>query len=131
MSRITFTLIALFFALPSYAGTPGTAAPAVAVTNATTQALVRQVSRSVVQVVVTGYEPTSDNGEGTAVARSRSIGSGAAIAAGGFIVTNAHVVAGAQRIDVVLPDEGGENTPFRQLSGRSVAASLIGVAPEL
>ena len=35
--------------------------------------------------------------------RQRSIGSGAIIDADGYIVTNAHVIAGAQRVQVVLP----------------------------
>jgi serine protease Do len=67
------------------------------------EALVRHVSQSVVQVKVTGYRPveTDTMRASAAVGRGRSIASGVVVAADGYIVTNAHVVAGAERIEVV------------------------------
>ncbi len=97
--------------------------------NSAVRVLVHDVRRSVVQVVVTGYQPAAD-GAATVLAHSRAIGSGAVIAAGGFIVTNAHVVAGAERIDVVLADADGDDTPLGH-RGRTVGARLVGAAEEL
>jgi len=102
----------------------------IGVTSATIQALVRGVGHSVVQVVVNGYRP-GDGGDGIVVARSRTIGSGVAIATGGYVITNAHVVAGAQHIELVLPDVDGDATPIGRTTGRTTRAALIGVAPEL
>lgn len=102
----------------------------IGVTSATIQALVHGVGHSVVQVVGNGYRP-GGGGDGIVVARSRTIGSGVAIADGGYVVTNAHVVSGAQRIELVLPDVDGDTTPVGRATGRTTRASLIGLAPEL
>src|SRR5260370_11773281 len=69
------------------------------------QSLVKRVTPSVVQVMVTGYGPleTGHGNTGLVIGRQRSLGSGVVIAPDGYIVTNAHVVAGAQRVQIVLP----------------------------
>src|SRR2546421_642067 len=72
--------------------------------SSSVQELAARVSMSVVQVYVTGYGSVDGNGKGEGglvIARQRSIGAGAIIDADGYIVTNAHVVAGAQRVQVV------------------------------
>jgi serine protease Do len=97
------------------------------------EALVRRVARSVVQVIVTGYRPVGTDPDRTdvAIGRTRTLGSGAVVGQDGYILTNAHVVAGAERIDVLLP--GGEEGPamFGSPAPRGVEARLIGVAPDL
>jgi len=103
----------------------------IGVTSATIQALVHDVGRSVVQVVVSGYRPANADSRGIVVARSRTIGSGVAIADGGYVVTNAHVVSGAERIDLLLPDADGEGTPLGPAGGKTTRAALVGVAPDL
>ena len=63
------------------------------------------MSPSVVQVLVTGYRTVDDANRGDSglvIGRQRSLGSGAIIDPNGYIVTNAHVVAGAQTVSVVL-----------------------------
>jgi serine protease Do len=99
------------------------------------ESLVRRVSPSVVQVVVTGYRPVErePGRTDTAFSRGRSIGSGVVIADGGYIVTNAHVVAGAERIDVIVSDNRGDDRRLRPAStgARIVQARLMGIAPEI
>ena len=60
-------------------------------------ALVTRVSPTVVQVLVTGYGPVESSREKTTdlvLGRQRSLASGVIIDPSGYIVTNAHVIAG-------------------------------------
>src|SRR5208283_1572552 len=66
-------------------------------------ALVKRVSPSVVQILVTGYGPLEEADRGSAgvvIGRQSAIGSGFIIDSDGYIITNAHVVNGAQRVQV-------------------------------
>jgi serine protease Do len=68
------------------------------------EAVVSKVSPAVVQIVVNGYGPIEDHGHETArIARRHSIGSGVIVDPDGYIITNAHVVEGAQRVRIILP----------------------------
>ncbi|PYR36023.1 MAG: peptidase S1 [Acidobacteria bacterium] len=105
--------------------------------NDSVQALVRRVSPSVVQVLVTSYAPIerSDPGDADAlVGTQRSIGSGVVIDSDGYVITNAHVVSGARQISVVLagagPSELSERRPSGVL-GRTRPARVVGMSPEL
>jgi serine protease Do len=103
--------------------------------SASIETLVRRVSHSVVQIKVTGYRPISSDTIQTAAAvgRGQSIASGVVVASDGYILTNAHVVAGAERIEVVLPALDDDDGPAR-LGGaapRIVEARLVGVAGDL
>ncbi len=73
--------------------------------NDSLQALARKVSPAVVQIEVTGFGPAeeSDRKQTALIVRQRDVGTGVIVAPDGYIMTNAHVVAGAQRIRVVLP----------------------------
>ena len=95
------------------------------------QSLVKRVSPSVVEVLVTGYGSASDEDEkgSTAVGRERSLGSGFIIESDGYIVTNYHVVRGADRVRVVLTPpvvESSQPTALLKSHGRILPARIVG-----
>jgi len=80
------------------------AGPALRPFNAALQALAEKVSPSVVQIQTSGFASVGE-GSGAPVGmvmRQHSLGSGVILDPDGFIITNAHVVQGAQRIKVEL-----------------------------
>ena len=104
--------------------------------NQSVDALIKKVSPSVVQILVTGYGPLEEGERGnttTIIGRQRAIGSGFVIEESGYIVTNAHVVNGAQRVQVILPNPNAESSLDAALSTRTriVPARIIGVSREL
>jgi len=68
------------------------------------EALAKKVSPAVVKILVTGYGPVSQDGRQNAavIGRQHAIGSGVIVDPNGYVITNAHVVAGAQQIRVTL-----------------------------
>ena len=73
--------------------------------NSAIEQLAARVSPAVVQILVTGYGPLEENNRGQTalITREHAIGSGMIVDSNGYIMTNAHVVDGAQRIHVALP----------------------------
>ena len=72
--------------------------------NDSLQQLASKVSPAVVQIEVTGFGPanSSDHREASFIVRQHAIGAGVIVDPDGYIMTNAHVVEGAQRIRVTL-----------------------------
>src|SRR5215469_3211941 len=104
--------------------------------NQSVDALIKRVSPSVVQILVTGYGPLEEGDRSnttTVIGRQRAIGSGFVIEESGYIMTNAHVVKGAQRVQVVLPNPSTESSLEAALSTRTrvVPARIVGVSQEL
>jgi len=105
--------------------------------NASVEDLTARVALSVVQVVVTGYAAVDERtrGEsGLVIGRQRSIGSGAIVDPDGYIVTNAHVVAGARQVQVVVHRDTTADGPVRSLAllaGQTVDARVVGIATDI
>ena len=73
--------------------------------NSAIEQLTARISPAVVQIMVTGYGALGENSHGqtAVITREHVIGSGVILDPEGYIMTNAHVVEGAQRIHVALP----------------------------
>jgi serine protease Do len=106
--------------------------------NESIDALTKKVWPSVVQVLVSSYGPREDGGgdrgdANVTVGRQQATGSGFVIDADGYIMTNAHVVSGARRVQIVLPAENADGTLATALSGRTylLAARIVGITTEL
>jgi serine protease Do len=99
--------------------------------NDSLQALAQKVSPAVAQVLVTGFGPVEDDNGGTGTAlitRQETLGSGVMVDPDGYIITNAHVVTGAQtiRVALTLPSDEAE-TGSPQPEKKEYKAKLIGV----
>src|SRR4029078_10230452 len=105
--------------------------------NESVDALTKKVCASVVHILVNSYgarEADVKAGEASVVVgRQRSVGSGFVIDAEGYILTNAHVVSGAQRLQIQLPTDNADGTLATALSGhmKLVQARIVGLATEL
>src|SRR5687767_324229 len=99
------------------------------------QDLSQKVSASVVQIFVTGYAPPDEDdrqGAGQPTVE-RSSGSGVIVDADGYIVTNAHVVENATRIEVDLPFAAIGGDPGRSIlgrRGRTIGAQIVAIDHE-
>ncbi|HXP44755.1 MAG TPA: trypsin-like peptidase domain-containing protein, partial [Candidatus Acidoferrales bacterium] len=111
---------------------PDESAPATAALmqlNNALEGLAAKVSPAVVQILVTGYGPLhqENRAETALIVRQHAVGSGVIVDSAGYIMTNAHVVEGAQRIRVALPlsTDSGRAVPVGKR--HIVEARLIGV----
>jgi serine protease Do len=92
------------------------------------EGLAARVCPAVVQILVTGYGPLHEESrsETALIVRQHAVGSGVIVDPAGYIITNAHVVEGAQRIRVALPfPSDGRTEP--EGKRRILEAKLIGV----
>jgi serine protease Do len=99
--------------------------------NTSLEALAQKVSPAVVQVLVRGFGPVEEENGTTntaVITRQQSLGSGVMVDPDGYIVTNAHVVAGAQTIRVMLTlptDDAAMAAPGAKK--KEYEAKLVGV----
>jgi serine protease Do len=102
--------------------------------NSAIENLTSRVSPAVVQILVTGYGPLEETSRSQTaiVTREHVIGSGVILDPNGYIMTNAHVVEGAQRIHVALPSPSADFPDQIAPIGkqRIVDARLVGIHRE-
>ena len=139
-TSVSLSLLAMLAAAPAAGGQrqpPALTQDPLVRMNMAVDALTRKVWPSVVQIVVSSYgarEDSAGRGEtSVVVGRQRSVGSGFVIDADGYIMTNAHVVNDAQRVQIMLPPENADGSVASALSGKVnlVNARIVGVASEL
>src|ERR1700678_471814 len=97
--------------------------------NDALETLAAKVSPAVVQILVTGYGPLHEQNrsETALIVRQHAVGSGVIVDPSGYIMTNAHVVEGAQRIRVALPLPGDSGRAVPVGRRHIIEARLIGV----
>jgi len=116
---------------------PAQGTDALARMNESIDALTKKVWPSVVQILVTGYGARGEAGRGgeasVIVGRQRSVGSGFVIDPEGYIMTNSHVIDGAQKVEIVVPPPDADGRLATALSGKMniVPARIIGTSSEL
>jgi len=130
------TLLFAVLAAPAHAQKPAAVPDALDRMNQAIDALTRRVWPSVVQILVTSYGAREESGRGETTAivgRQRSIGSGFVIDPDGYIMTNAHVVNGAQRVQVILPPTNADGSLATALSPKTniLQARIVGFTTEL
>ncbi len=137
MKGLRFLCI-LFICLvpPTAAGAQApAAAPALSDLSKSLQDLSAKVSPSVVQIFVTGYAPPDEEDRAATgePQLERSSGSGVIVDADGYIVTNAHVVENATRVEVELPFEasgGARGRSILKRRGRTVGGQIVSIDHE-
>jgi serine protease Do len=91
---------------------PSRRTDALHVFNESIQQLTESVSGAVVQVLTSGYSVSdrSANNAAAVLSPERGTGAGVVLTSDGYIVTNAHVVANARKIRVLLNDRERQRT---------------------
>jgi serine protease Do len=115
------------YAGPADAGAAGNV-PLLATFSHDLEQLTRQVAPSVVQIFTSGYGLASTGP--SIMSRQLGTASGVIIDPNGYIVTNAHVVAGARKVEVLLAgsEDGDEDHPsILQPRGTRIPARVVGV----
>src|SRR4051812_3374239 len=142
LSALLFIMLAVPIAaqrstVSSAARTVPASADPLEVYNDSVDTLVKKVWPSVVQILVTSYGPRAEESDranaNVVLGRQRSIASGFVIDPDGYIMTNAHVINGAQRIEVVIPPSDADGSLQAALSPRTriVPARGIGMTTEI
>ncbi len=105
--------------------------------NDSIEALVQRVSPSVVQILVTGYGSAEDSSRkqtNDVIGRRQAVGSGVIVDPEGYIVTNAHVVNGAEKIEVIVPPQLASGAPLdaaQDSQGKSYQGRVVGITREM
>jgi serine protease Do len=97
--------------------------------NNAMEGLAAKVCPAVVQILVTGYGPIHEESrtQTALIVRQHAVGSGVIVDPTGYVITNNHVVEGAQRIRVALPLPTDNGRSVAAGKRRVLEARLIGV----
>jgi serine protease Do len=111
---------------------PAASSETLAQFNDALESLAAKVSPAVVQILVTGYGSLHEENrtQTSLIVRQHAVGSGVIVDSSGYVMTNAHVVEGAQRIRVALPLPGDSSRPVPIGKRRILEARLVGVHKE-
>lgn len=133
LSSILLASVFAAFAPPAEAQPGGQSSTALTDFSRALQELSQRVSASVVQVFVTAYAPPDgENRSATGEpVLQRSSGSGVIVDPDGYIVTNAHVVENATRVEIELPvPPGSPGASILKRPGRPLGAQIVAVDRE-
>jgi serine protease Do len=79
--------------------------------------MVAKVAPAIVRVEAVGYSESNEKdhkSENQLLSKNQNVGSGIVFDANGYIVTNAHVVKGAKKVQVILDRRGSLNYPLAE-----------------
>lgn len=111
-----------------FAQQTGTGKTSLATMSSEIRRLTQHASRAVVEIEVSSYGSGSDEGTMGVLSRQQGLGSGVVIDPSGYIVTNAHVVAGAYDVKVLM--NAARGAAGDQQNPRRVDARIIGADRE-
>jgi serine protease Do len=134
-ASVWLSLVICSSLVPAPATAQSARAPGLADLSKSLQDLAQRVSPSVVQIFVTGFglPDEDDRSVGEEPVLERGSGSGVIVSADGYIVTNAHVIENATRLEVELPFAATGGDPGRSILGRRgriVGAQIVAVDEE-
>jgi serine protease Do len=92
--------------------------------------LSEKVSPAVVNIVAVGWQGPSEQRTAALLSKTQHTGSGVVLDVNGYIVTNAHVVEGAHKIEVTLNRNLDDSSKFKSIlkpRGETIEAELIGL----
>jgi serine protease Do len=130
--KMSMFFLLLFPGAAAWSATaPPRAASVLEAVSGSFEQIAQDVNPSVVQIFVNGY--TAGRGVSSVLTKRQSTASGTIIGADGLIVTNAHVVARATRIQVLIPaavasEAGGPALPVAE--GAKLDAQVVGIDTE-
>lgn len=99
-------------------------APSLEKISLAVQSVAERADAAVVQVMTRGFH--MNEADGAPMQTRQASGSGVLVHPDGFVITNAHVVGGARRVQVLVPQSSGT----KKLTGKLLPAEVIGTDRE-